>query len=176
MDVDRREFLTLVGCSALALSAGALLGAKPTLSWAATTDDLGRATNLDTLYAAVERIVPHADPELKELARQTARAIAMRAQSDPALRQTVEQVVGELDERAQKTYNRPFAKLIAEQQIIIMEQIQSSRAFQHLVNQVLADYYDKPQVWHALGYPGPVNDHEHMEGGYLARGYDKLDW
>jgi hypothetical protein len=173
--MERREFLTLVGCSALTLTAAAVAGPEKSLLWAASEGALSESDQ-QALSAAVNRIIPHTDPALKKLAGQTAQTLATRMKSDPALRGTVQSVIAELNDQSRKTYDKPFAGLIPEQQNVIMEKVQASGSFQHLVNQVLADYYDKPQVWHALGYPGPVNDHEHMEGGYLAKGYDKLDW
>ncbi len=172
--MERREFLTLVGCSAVTLTA-AVAGADRSLLWAASADALSSGGQ-QALSAAVNRIVPHSNPALKTLAGQTAQALATRMKTDAGLRATVQGVIAELNDQSRKTYNKPFAALIPEQQNVIMGKVQSSGSFQHLVNQVLADYYDKPEVWHALDYPGPVNDREHMEGGYLVHGYDKLDW
>jgi hypothetical protein len=173
--MDRREFLTLIGCTAVTLTAATVTGVEPVMLWAAPESALS-ASDEQALNAAVNRIVPHESPALKEAAAQTAQTLVTRVSKDAGFRDTVKSVVEELNARSGESYGKAFSELAPEQQLIIMEGVQNSRAFQHLVNQVLADYYDKPHVWHALGYPGPVNDHEHQMGGYLVQGYDQLDW
>jgi hypothetical protein len=173
--MKRREFLTLVGCSAVTLTVASVAGVDRTLALAATDESVSSAEE-QTLSAAVARIVPHENAVLKDQASQTARALAAKMKTDPALRDSLKRVITELNDQSHKAFDKDFASLIPEQQIMVMDKVQSSGAFQTLVNQVLADYYDKPDVWHELGYPGPVNDHEHMDGGYLAKGFDRLDW
>lgn len=172
--MDRRTFLRLIGCTTLTLAAGGLEPGSSWVAWAATEGLSGGEEQ--TFSAAVYRIIPHESPALKALVGKTVSSLQSKMANDAKLKGNIESVVSALNEKSEATYGKRFAELIPDDQIIVMEQVESTPAFQAVINQVLGDYYDRSEVWNGLGYPGPVNDHAHELGGYLETGYDKLDW
>ncbi len=126
-----------------------------------------------TLVAVMTRIVPHANPELREVVWYTALAYDARLATDHKLRTGVREQLRELEMQAVAQGAASFAGAEPELQQTLLEAIEDTSLFQQLVYAVVSDFYNRHVVWEALGYPGLAQ----RDGqGYINRGYDVLDW
>ncbi|WP_242524208.1 gluconate 2-dehydrogenase subunit 3 family protein [Methylacidiphilum caldifontis] len=82
-----------------------------------------------------------------------------------------------LQRYAQKTSRKDFYSLSSSEGTEIIQQTESQKIFQDLLNQILSVFYNNHGVWAAIGYPGPsMNDNGKYLGGYVNKGFDQLSW
>jgi hypothetical protein len=60
----------------------------------------------------------------------------------------------------------------AEEQIVAMQAVEGEAFFAAILGNVQARFYNHPQVWELIKYPGSSVEF----GGYLDRGFDDIDW
>jgi len=172
----RREFIITLG--SVAWTATVLDVGMPLRAFA--TGEAFRTLSppeANTLIAVVHGIVPHRLPVLATAARGTALGIDAKLLNDPVQRAAVRAGLADLDARARKVGVSRFDSLTPTQQDTILRQIERSAFFQGLIAATLDDYYNRHDVWKAIGYPGAsMNAHEKYLGGYLNKGFDTLEW
>ena len=82
--------------------------------------------------------------------------------------------IKELDEAARKlSGGRAFVELSDWWKVETLKAIEATPFFKNVYSNTIAFFYGNPKVWREVGYPGP----SHRElGGYIARGFDRLEW
>lgn len=130
-------------------------------------------TEAANLVAVMTSIVPHRDPELRDVVWYTALAYDARLATDNELRTEIRGQLKELDQQAVAQGATSFAEASPELQKTLLESIEATAIFQRLVYAVVADFYNRHIVWESIGYPGLAQ----RDGqGYINRGFDVLDW
>lgn len=125
------------------------------------------------LVAVMESIVPHQDPELRDIVFYTALSYDARITTDAGLRGETRAQLKELDQQAVAQGAASFAEATPELQKTLLTAIEDTPIFQQLVYATVADFYNRHIVWEALGYPGLAQ----RDGkGYVNQGFDVLDW
>ncbi|MGB5795409.1 MAG: gluconate 2-dehydrogenase subunit 3 family protein [Mycolicibacter algericus] len=125
------------------------------------------------LVALMENIVPHQDPELRNIVFYTALCFDAGLASDTALRTGVRALLKELDQQAVTQGAASFAEAAADIQKSLLTAIEDRPLFQQLVYSTVCDFYNRHIVWQAIGYPGLAQ----RDGkGYVNQGFDVLDW
>lgn len=130
----------------------------------------GEAANL---VAVMENIVPHRDPELRDIVFYTALCFDASLATATALRIEVRELLKELDQQAVTSGAGSFATAASDVQKSLLTAIEGRPIFQQLVYATVADFYNRHAVWQAIGYPGLSQ----RDGkGYINQGFDVLDW
>lgn len=125
------------------------------------------------LIAVMTRIVPHRDPELRDIVWYTAISYDARLATDTGLRTEVRAQLKELDQQAVAQGAKSFAEASPDQQNALLAAIENTAIFQQLVYATVVDFYNRHIVWEAIGYPGLAQ----RDGqGYINRGFDVLNW
>lgn len=171
--IDRRGFLwAIVG--GFAVLVGAPGSAKQTLAAFIPTRRYKFFTNEegDVILEMVSLITPHKG--LEEVHQETAAQIDDLVGKSPNLQKLYLDGIRELDETAKKmSGGRRFVELSAWWKIEALKAIEAKPFFQNVYSNTIAFFYGNPKVWKHVGYPGP----SHRElGGYIARGFDRLEW
>lgn len=172
MTLTRRRLLAGVGAAGAAATAGPWIGAR-----ALQADyRVGQFRFLtETEGRAVERLVatllPHSWGEGSWL--KTAQHLdGVVGAGTPATQKLYVEGIRTLDEAARRTGGRSFAELAPSARREIVESLEGSPFLQAVHGATIAHFYGLPEVWKQVGYPGPAIPH----GGYLTRGFDRLDW
>lgn len=130
-------------------------------------------TEAANLVALMENIVPHKDPELRDIVFYTALCFDAGLATATALRTEVRSLLKELDQQAVTNGAASFAAASAEIQKSLLTAIEGLPIFQQLVYATVSDFYNRHIVWQAIGYPGLAQ----RDGqGYINQGFDVLDW
>lgn len=125
------------------------------------------------LVAAMSCIVPHQDPELRDVVWHTALAYDARLATDIGRKAEIRDLLAELDKRAVAQGATSFATASPGVQKMLLESKEDTELFQHLVYVVVADFYNRHIVWEAIGYPGLAQ----RDGkGYINDGFDVVNW
>ncbi len=125
------------------------------------------------LVAVMSCIVPHQDPELRDVVWHTALAYDARLATEISRRAEIRDLLAELNKQAVARGATSFAETSPELQKTLLESIEGSELFQHLIYAVVADFYNRHVVWEAIGYPGLAQ----RDGkGYINDGFDVVDW
>lgn len=125
------------------------------------------------LVALMENIVPHRDPELRDLVFYTALCFDAGLATATALRTEVRGLLKELDQQAVADGAASFAAAAPDVQKSLLTAVEGRPIFQQLVYATVADFYNRHAVWQAIGYPGLAQ----RDGkGYINDGFDVLDW
>ena len=77
-----------------------------------------------------------------------------------------------MNSRARKAGDKDFADLPPEKQTEVLKSIEGSPLFGAVYGGTVGAVFADHEVWKAIGYPGP----SHETGGYLNKGFDKLEW
>jgi len=80
--------------------------------------------------------------------------------------QTIEDGVAALN------LGRPFAELLADEQLETLKRIENSDFFELVRSTAVVEVYSDERTWQLIGYEGPSFD----QGGYVHRGFNDLDW
>lgn len=125
------------------------------------------------LVALMENIVPHRDPELRDIVFYTALCFDAGLATATALRAEVRDLFKELDQQAHTNGAASFSAAPPDVQKSLLTAIEGRPIFQQLVYATVSDFYNRHAVWQAIGYPGLAQ----RDGkGYINQGFDVLDW
>jgi len=125
------------------------------------------------LVALMENIVPHQDPELRNIVFYTALCFDASLATDTELRTGVRELLKELNQQAVTNGATSFSEAIPDVQKSLLKAIEDRPLFQQLVYVTVCDFYNRHIVWQAIGYPGLAQ----RDGkGYINQGFDVLDW
>lgn len=170
--LSRRSFLAkgsmaVAGAGMLCLGVGGVLVAPS--AWAATAvGDHASAT----LLRMARDIYPHDTLEDKYYT-QVLLPMGENAATDKELAKLLTEGVEDLDTRAQSRFGRSFLEIEQEpERVEILRDIEASAFFQKIKGAVMMGIYNNPELWPRFGYGGSSWEH----GGYINRGFDKIDW
>lgn len=169
---SRRGFLRggglALGAAAVAPAALAMPAAD---GLAGAFHTLGPATG-KTLLRMARDVFPHdrlADRYYADAIAPCERAAA----KDPALKALLQDGVAELDRAAVRRFGQPYAEVAAEDdRVSLLQAIEAGPFFQKIRGDMVTSLYDNKAVWPLLGYEGSSWE----KGGYLARGFNDIDW
>ena len=168
--VSRRVFLRN---SSAALPAVVVAGASisANAAWAQDAKTLSPHV-MATLVRAARDIYPHdrvADSFY-------VRAIApwdAKAAKDPALAAMVSEGVARLDADANEKFKSNYLQVGWEaDRVTLLRGIEHTKFFRTLRSDLVVSLYNQPEIWPKFGYEGSSAEH----GGYLARGFNDIDW
>ncbi|MBS97315.1 MAG: Twin-arginine translocation pathway signal [Oceanospirillaceae bacterium] len=167
-DLSRRRFL---GRSGIAVAGLGILstGLLTPTAWAASAvGEHGSAT----LLRMARDIYPHDTLEDKYYAA-VLTPLAHKANADTALKKLLAEGVKELDQRSQQLFARNFLELENEpDRVFVLRAMEDSSFFQRIKGDLMMGIYNNPELWPRFGYGGSAWE----KGGYINRGYDKIDW
>ena len=163
--LNRRRFLAQTGKSVSVIAAA---GALPPLMAEASSVVLNTEERLaKTLLAIIRHMFPH-----KQLGDHCytpiVDALLDDAAKDQALAEKIADGIKELDSPT----NRTWLDLTEAEQVEALVRIEDGSFFKMLHSRAVWTLYNNHEVWEALGYEGP----SFSKGGYLARGFNDLDW
>jgi hypothetical protein len=171
--VDRRGFLRGSGLAAIGVTVVPVstLTLAPAEVFAQSFETLGAETG-KTLIRMARDIFPH-DKLPDRFYVQGVQPYDAKAAKDPALKKLIGEGVASLDERARKRFGKPYAQVPAEaDRVALLKEIEPSPFFQKIKGDLVTGLYDNKELWPLLGYEGSSWE----KGGYLARGFDDIDW
>ena len=118
-----------------------------------------------TITAAARTIYPH-DALPDDVYARVGEKLAEAAREDPGTARTIEDGVSALNG------SRPFADLLADEQLEALKGIEDSDFFELVRSTAVVEVYSDQRTWQLVGYEGPSFD----KGGYIDRGFNDLDW
>jgi hypothetical protein len=167
--IRRREFLGATALTTVALGLGAVAGCQTPmnarLGAGSAADDLFGLEGAQTLIRAARHLYPHdaiSDDVYDRVVEQ-----ALRGGGPPLFAQ-YEEGLAALD----GARGRPFLDLSRRQQVAVLAENEATPFFASFRGGVQASLYEQPEVWEAIGYPGPALPF----GGYWDKGFDDIDW
>ena len=118
-----------------------------------------------TITAAARIIYPH-DALPDDVYARVGEKLAEAAREDPGTARTIEDGVSALNG------GRPFADLLADEQLEALKGIEDSDFFELVRSTAVVEVYSDQRTWQLVGYEGPSFD----KGGYIDRGFNDIDW
>lgn len=172
MSLTRRRLLATTGAAGTAMAAP-WIGARVlhadyrTGAFRFFTESEGR-----TVERLVATLVPHSWGDATFLA--TAQHLdASVGAGSPATQKLYLEGVRLLDEAARRTgAGTSFADLSPSARHEVVKALEGSPFLRAVHTATIGYFYGLPDVWRRVGYPGPAVHH----GGYIAGGFDRLDW
>lgn len=160
----RRRFIVA------ALTFSAVATNMPGISWLKSSEAWAKADD-DSASPAMIRLArllfPHAGmPDSTYRAGMGDVLAALAASPDSA--GLVDAAEKALDARR----GRPWVELGEVDQVAAVAEIQGEAFFAAILGAVRGVFYNHPQVWEHIGYPGSSKEF----GGYKHRGFDDIDW
>jgi hypothetical protein len=165
--LSRRSFLkkgTITAASAVALALSGI-SISPS-AWAMTLTTIDNTTG-KSLSAFCRTLYPHS--QLTDVYYDACvESLDAKAKNDPALLKLLNDGVKTLNSHSQHN----FLALSAEQQLVVVKQIEGSPFFDQVRSHIVVALYNNDKIWNLFGYEGPSFPY----GGYLERGFNDIDW
>jgi hypothetical protein len=163
--LTRRELLAR-GAAAGAFVIGGSFVAGPEGAWALEVEHLKPQT-MATLIQMARDIYPH-DRIATEFY-----AIAVKGYDSPEQLEMVEQGVAAVDAAAQ---GKGLASYLGtgweKERVEILRGMEDSAFFQKVRSGLVTGLYNQKEIWPLFGYEGE----SYSEGGYIARGFNDINW
>lgn len=161
--LSRRRFMSLSGQSLLALGATAV--AAQLIPVTLLADEA-----LPELPAGLLRMGRDIYPHERLNDRHYAKPLAELVSKQPEL---IADGLRELQASAERRHGQPFEALGAENdRVALLREIETGPFFRAVRSALMFGLYDNPALFPLFGYEGSSVE----KGGYLARGYNDLDW
>jgi hypothetical protein len=159
--------VVVAGAGVLTLGVGGALVSPP--AWAAGV--VGDHAS-ETLLRLARDIYPHDTLEDKYYA-QVMRPMGEAADTDTALATLLTEGVAALDRSAKARFGTDYLTVNEEaDRVELLRTMESSAFFQKVKGALMMGIYNNPELWPWFGYGGSAWE----KGGYIARGYDEIDW
>lgn len=169
LSLDRRRFLQQT--AAAAVLAGTIGISTKGIGFAATLKGV-KPDAAKTLTMMARDLYPHdgiPDPYYQNAVV----AIDAKLAEDEGSRFLLSEGVTALDQAAAKLKGKPYAMVAAEpDRVEVLRSVEETPFFQKVRAEMITAFYNQPEVWAKLGYPGSSWE----EGGYLERGFNDIDW
>ena len=163
--LNRRRFLAQTGKSVGVLAAASAL---PPLMVEASPAVLNSEERLaESLLVVLRRMFPH-EQLGDHCYTPIVDALLADAEKDQVLAEKITDGMKELNSYAKRTW----LDLTEAEQVEALVRIEDEPFFKMLHGRAVWTFYNNHEVWEALGYEGP----SFSKGGYLARGFNDLDW
>lgn len=161
----RREFLASSALTALIVGC-APQGSRLPLAAGSAADDVFGLQAAQSLVRMARLLYPHDAVSDEVYDRVVERVMVGGAIRDSSA--TYRDGVASLD----GARGRAWLSLREREQIAVLEEIEETQFFGAMRAGVQAQLYEDPEVWAAIGYPGPALPF----GGYWDKGFDDIDW
>jgi hypothetical protein len=169
--LTRRQLLSNAAAVGAVAVAGPGFIAAPDGAWAMETKALAPQT-MATLIQIARDIYPH-DRIADRYYAVAVKGHDEQAASDPAHKALVEAGVGELDALAASAHGVGYAAVGWEiDRVALLNQVADGPFFQTIRGGLVVSLYNQKEVWPIFGYEGE----SFSQGGYIARGFDDIDW
>lgn len=167
----RRSFLRGSGLAAIGVAVIPVAGLGPTTALAQDFPQLGEATGR-TLLRMARDIYPH-DKLADRYYLQALGGHEKAAAQDAGLKQLIREGVAELNASAKSRHGKEYAQVEREaDRVALLKGMETGAFFQKIRGDLVTGLYDNKEVWPQLGYEGSSWE----KGGYLARGFNDIDW
>jgi hypothetical protein len=167
LELKRREFLRAGGgVFALSLILATGFSSFSTSARSAPLQALGEA-DVRTLLSMARTLFPH-DMLDDSYYMAAVNSIDAKAAADAKTMEMVAAGIRQLNQTAHK----PFADLPEQARVNVLKTMEKTDFFQLVYGETLNGVYGNPEVWKLLGYEGSSVE----RGGYLARGFDDIEW
>lgn len=168
--ISRRELLrrgSAAGVGALLVISGSAV-ISPEHAWGMETSALKPET-MATLIQMARDIYPHDQVPDKYYAI-AVKGHDTKAGTDPAHKELIEKGISDLD---QKSGDGGYLGLgWEEDRVKILQAIEETPFFQAIRGGLVVGLYNQKEVWPIFGYEGE----SFSKGGYIARGFDDIEW
>ncbi|MGQ7846463.1 hypothetical protein ACUNV4_18425 [Granulosicoccus sp. 3-233] len=159
----------------LGISGSLMLGngflAASNAAWALETKALSPEV-MATLVQMARDIYPH-DRFGDELYAVAVKGHDARAAEDADYKALIESGIAGLNEMARSGGHESYVGVGWEKdRVAILEAMEGEAFFQNIRGGLVVSLYNQPEVWSILGYEGSSFE----KGGYLARGFDDVNW
>ena len=168
--VSRRVFLRN---SSAALPAAVVAGASisANAAWAQDAKTLSPHV-MATLVRAARDIYPH-DHIADSFYIRAITPWDAKAGKDAALKAMVAEGVARLDADAGEKHKSTYMAVAWESdRVALLRGVEHTKFFRTLRSDLVVSLYNQPEIWPKFGYEGSSAEH----GGYLARGFDDINW
>lgn len=166
---SRRGFLQTSAAAPAAIAAGASIAASA--AWAADAKTIAPHA-MATLVRAARDIYPH-DHIGDAFYVRAITPWDAKAGKDEALKAMVAEGVARLDADAGERHKSNYLNVAWEaDRVALLRGIEHTKFFRTLRADLVVSLYNQPEIWPKFGYEGSSAEH----GGYLARGFDDIDW
>ncbi len=162
-ETSRRRFLVAAIAYSGLLSTGmgaALLRASS--AWAQSANG-----NADELTRMARLLYPH-DDIANDVYADVINDVLSAAADDSSMMETLGNAVTALN----AAQNSNWFEIGEDDQIKAMMVVKNEAFFAAIQGAVMARFYNHPEVWEHIGYPGSSVEY----GGYVDRGFDDIDW
>ncbi len=162
-ETSRRRFLVAVIAYSGLISTGmgaAMLRASAT--WAKSANG-----NADELTRIARLLYPH-DGIADAVYADVMDSILSDAANDASMTEMLKQAVAALN----AAQNSNWFEIGADDQIKAIKAVENEPFFAAIQGGVKARFYNHPEVWEHIGYPGSSVEY----GGYVDRGFNDIDW
>ncbi len=96
-----------------------------------------------------------------------------KAGKDDSVKTMVAEGVARLDQDAQERFKSNYMNVAWEaDRVILLRGIEHTKFFRTLRTDLVVSLYNQPEIWPKFGYEGSSAEH----GGYLARGFNDINW
>lgn len=96
-----------------------------------------------------------------------------KAAADPAVKTLIEEGVSRLDGDAKDRHQTGYADVgWEEDRVTLLRGIEHTDFFKKVRSDLVVSLYNQHELWPKFGYEGSSAEH----GGYLARGFNDVDW
>ncbi len=167
--LSRRELLrrgSTLGAGALLISGSAVI--SPQQAWGLETTSLKPET-MATLIQMARDVYPH-DQIPDRFYAIAVKSHDETAAKDPAHKELIETGIADLDTKAGAG---GYAGLgWEEERVKLLTAIEDTPFFQAVRGGLVVGLYNQKDVWPLFGYEGE----SYSKGGYIARGFDDIEW
>jgi hypothetical protein len=163
LEMTRREFLRALS---LSLMWGTGLASFPLMASAAPLQALSDA-DAKALLSMARTLFPH-DMLDDSFYMAAVSGVDAKAAGDAKTREMVTAGIARLNQATGK----PFADLSEQARVNVLKTMEKSDFFQLVYGETINGVYGNHAVWTMFGYEGSSVE----KGGYLARGFDDIDW
>jgi hypothetical protein len=169
--LTRRDLLSRGAAVGAIAVAGPGFVAAPDAAWALETQALTPQT-MATLIQIARDTYPH-DRIADRFYAVAVKGHDEKAAADPAHKALIEAGVAELDALAAAAHGVGYAAVGWEvDRVALLKQVASGPFFQTVRGGLVVSLYNQKEVWPIFGYEGE----SFSQGGYIARGFDDIDW
>lgn len=165
--LSRRELLKRGGVGALLVISGSAV-ISPQHAWGLETSAL-KPDTMATLIQMARDIYPHDQVPDKYYAI-AVKSHDEQAGKDAAHKDLIENGIADLDQKAGSGGYRDLGW--EEERVAVLKQIEDTPFFQAIRGGLVVGFYNQKEVWPIFGYEGE----SHSKGGYIARGFDDIEW
>jgi len=169
--LTRRDLLSRGAAVGAIAVAGPGFVAAPDAAWALETQALSPQT-MATLIQIARDTYPH-DRIADRFYAVAVKGHDEQAAADPAHKALIESGVAELDALAAAAHGVGYAAVGWEiDRTALLRQVAAGPFFQTVRGGLVVSLYNQKEVWPIFGYEGE----SFSQGGYIARGFDDIDW